>query len=61
MTGKLLNETEAASFLGMAVATLRRWRSRPQKGAQLKFIKVGRCVRYSPDDLKKYLERRTQE
>ncbi len=49
---RLLNEHEAAGFLGLAVATLRRWR---WSGDGPKHIKLGpargSAVRYSPQAL----------
>jgi predicted site-specific integrase-resolvase len=52
MPPKLLNETAAAELLGIAPATLRRWRV---KGAGPAYIKVGRAVRYNPDVLEQYI------
>jgi excisionase family DNA binding protein len=50
---KLLNEIEAAKVLGCKVSTLQKWRLM-DKGPQ--YIKVGRLVRYSEEDLMAYLE-----
>lgn len=47
-SNRLLNETEAAAFLGLKVATLRRWR---WSGDGCRFIKLGSAVRYAPADL----------
>jgi predicted DNA-binding transcriptional regulator AlpA len=47
----LINETEAARRLGLAVSTLRRWR---WQGNPPQFVKIGSAVRYDPiviDDL----------
>ena len=41
----LLNEHEAAAYLGLSVATLRRWR---WAGRPPVFIKIGNAVRYDP-------------
>jgi hypothetical protein len=50
---RLLNEEQAASFLGVEVKTLQYWR---WKGGGPKFIKLRRLVRYSPDSLKEFCE-----
>ena len=59
----LLNEREAAEYLGLEPSTLRRWRSQSRKQGrdQPKYTKVGRLVRYSERELKNYLERNTQK
>ncbi len=49
---RLLNETEAAAFLGLKVATLRRWR---WSGDGCRFIKLGGAVRYAPADLAEFV------
>jgi predicted DNA-binding transcriptional regulator AlpA len=54
---KLLNETEAASLLNLAVATLRRWR---WAGYGPRFVKIGRAVRYDPAELRAYIQRQTR-
>lgn len=53
---KLLNQTEAADFLGLGVQTLEAWRCR-RKGPS--YLKVGAAVRYRMSDLEKWLESRT--
>jgi len=52
MAEHLLNEHEAAQFLGLSVFTLRAWRSQ-RRGPV--FVKLGRAVRYRPDDLEAFL------
>jgi len=53
--GRLLNEHEVAALLGVAVATIRRWRLIRQGP---KYIKVGAMVRYKPEDLEAWLDSR---
>jgi hypothetical protein len=48
----LLDETSAARILGLSVKTLRRWR---WAGKGLAFRKIGRAVRYAPDDIEAYV------
>lgn len=50
---KLLTEKEAAAYLGIAPGTLSVWRS--TKRYPLPFSKIGRCVRYSIDDLDAFI------
>lgn len=54
----LVNEDSAANFLGASVRSLQQWRVR---GCGPKFIKIGRLVRYSPDDLKEWIESRRRQ
>lgn len=56
MTDPLLNPTEAATYLGLAVHTLRVWRTR---GEGPTYIKVGAAVRYRRTDLDAWLDSRT--
>lgn len=49
----LLNEMEAARFLGLRTKTLASWRCR---GTGPVFRKIGRLVRYMQSDLEEYLE-----
>ena len=49
---RLMNEHEAAGYLGLAVATLRRWRWSGHGPAHVKLGKArGSAVRYSPQAL----------
>ena len=48
----LLNEADAARRLGLAVATLRRWR---WSGKPPLFVKIGAAVRYDPADLEAFI------
>lgn len=50
---RLVDEHEAAARLGLAVATLRRWR---WAGRGPGFIKVGAAVRYDPATLAAFIE-----
>ena len=49
---KLLDEDKAAEILGLAVQTLRNWRSQ-RRGPV--YVKLGRSVRYRPEDLEEYI------
>lgn len=51
---KLLNPEEVADWLSVPLATLRYWR---HVGAGPRSIKVGRHVRYLPDDVTRWLEK----
>ena len=50
---RLYTEVEAADYLNIAVATLRRWR---WSGHGPPFVKIGRCVRYEPADLDAHIQ-----
>jgi excisionase family DNA binding protein len=52
-TGRLLNEKEVAEILGISVRTLQSWRV---KGGELKFIRLGRAVRYRQCDLDEFVQ-----
>jgi len=49
---RLLTSQEAADYLGCKLQTLRAWRT---QGTGPSYLKVEKCVRYSMDDLKKYV------
>ena len=53
----LLNESQAASLLGIKPETLQRWRS--DRRYDLPYVKVGRTVRYRPEDVDHWLTRNT--
>lgn len=55
---KLLSGQEAAEILGISEQTLRIQRI---KGGGVKFVKVGRLVRYRQSDIDAYLDARTFE
>jgi len=46
--------TEAADYLGVSPKTMAKWRCTGQ--VKIPYSKVGRCVRYSYEDLDHYLE-----
>jgi predicted DNA-binding transcriptional regulator AlpA len=52
----VLNEKQAAEFLGVSVRTLQAWRVR---GAPPRFVKIGRAVRYQRRVLLEFLEQHT--
>ncbi len=52
----LLNEKQAAHFLGCSVFKMQKDRS---KGSPLRFIKIGSSVKYRLSDLEEYLQSRT--
>lgn len=54
-TERLLNEYQAAAWLNMSVASMRRYRLL-RKGP--KFFKLGAAVRYRPEDLATWIEAR---
>lgn len=49
-----LNDKEAAKFLRLSPQTLRNWRTQSRGPV---YIKAGRAIRYSVDDLRAYMER----
>lgn len=49
---QLLDERQAAALLHVSVKCLQGWRYR---GADLRFVKVGRAVRYRPEDLQAFV------
>lgn len=57
VAGDMLTTQEAAQYLGLAPATLNKWRVY-KTGPR--FFKLGRAVRYRRDDLDAYLASHTQ-
>jgi excisionase family DNA binding protein len=53
-----MSPDELADFLGVPLATIYRWRSR---GEGPSGFKVGRHVRYSPGDVRDWLDTRRDE
>ena len=51
----LINESSVAKRLHCEVKTLQAWRCR---GGGPPFIRVGRLIRYSPDDVRAWIESR---
>ena len=56
-SSELLNRSEAAAYLDLKPQTLACWAS--TRRYNLRFVKVGRCVRYRKRDLDAFLEART--
>jgi hypothetical protein len=56
--GQLVDEHAAAERLGLAVATLRRWR---WSKSGLPWVKCGAAVRYSVNDLNEFVAANRQE
>ena len=50
---RLMTESDAAEYLRVKVATLRRWR---WAGSGVPFVKIGGCVRYDAQDLDTFIE-----
>ena len=57
-SNQLLNQNDAASFLGVKPQTLEVWRS--TKRYNLKYLKIGRLVKYRMQDLLNFLEEQTK-
>lgn len=51
----LWNEYDAAEYLNVSVATMRRWRLLKQGPV---FLKLGSCVRYRPEDIEAFISGR---
>jgi len=56
MKSMVLDEHEAAAYIGVSVYTMQKWRSE-RRGPE--FMKLGRCVRYSTKMLDRFLEEAT--
>ena len=55
---KLLTETEVAERLEVTKPCLRRWR---REARALPFVRVGRLVRYRPEDVDRFITDNMQE
>lgn len=55
---ELLDTAAAAEFLGLSATTLQIWRSVGRY--DLRFVKLGRAVRYRKSDLEAWLQSRTR-
>lgn len=55
---KLLDDPDAASFLGVKPGTLSVWRSTGRYG--IPYLKIGSRVKYRTSDLLKWLDERTR-
>jgi excisionase family DNA binding protein len=53
---RLLTPTETAELLGVARETLAMWRC--TRRVELPFVRVGRCVRYLPEDVQRFVAAR---
>lgn len=51
--GRVLSDTEVAERLGVSPFTVRAWR---HKGQGPRFMKMGRAVRYRPEDVEAFKE-----
>jgi hypothetical protein len=56
---KLLKPNEAADILGVSPACLEKWRVR--RNAALRWVRVGRCIRYRNGDLEEFIAKSTVE
>ena len=54
----LLTSSQAAELLGVTVATLATWRCTGRY--PLPWVRVGRCIRYRPEDLVAFIESRLE-
>ena len=48
----LLSPGQVATYTGISLDTLAQWRSQ-KRG--IPYLKIGRCVRYDPQDVQQYL------
>lgn len=55
---RLLSMRELADLVGVSYATVRQWRAR---GSGPRGIRVGRHVRFRPDDIDAWLERNADD
>ena len=61
---ELVDETEAARRLQVSASTMSHWRKQRRAGKEapvVKFIQVGRLVRYRTKDLDRFLQEQTRE
>ncbi len=56
-TPQLLSTDEAAAFLGVKPATLKKWRVTGEH--KLPYVKIGSLVRYRQSDLEKFIGKNT--
>jgi excisionase family DNA binding protein len=54
---EVLNDRQAAAFLGVSPGTLANWRSQGTVGVP--YLRLGRAVRYRRSDLERYLSAKT--
>ena len=55
----LLDTHDLARLLGLSPDSLKNWRKRSQRKEGQNFIRVGRRIRYSLEDVRRYLKNRT--
>jgi len=55
-SAKLVDQNEAAAFLGISAKTLATWRS--ERRYSLAYVRVGRAIRYEPAALLAFVQRR---
>jgi DNA-binding transcriptional regulator YdaS (Cro superfamily) len=55
MDTKLLTQGEAAELLGVSPSTLNCWRAQ-RRGPAFVRLSTRRCVRYKPEDLRRWIE-----
>jgi len=55
---KLLNEKQVSALTGRAVPTLQKDRL---KGTGLRFVRLGRLIRYRPEDVEAWIEQNLRE
>ncbi len=58
LSSPLLNEKQAAELLGTTPGTLSVWRC-VRRYPELRYVKIGRSVRYRVEDLQDFISRRT--
>ena len=58
---RLLTNDEVAGLLGISPRTLESWRVQFAQPVGPKFLRIGRAIRYRPEDVVAYLNRRTVE
>jgi predicted DNA-binding transcriptional regulator AlpA len=59
MNTKLMNEREAAEYTGLSTSTLRQGRMnglRQRRCPTPAFVKLGKAIRYKPEDLDAFIE-----
>ena len=54
---KLLNEKQVSEITGRAVTTLQKDRL---KGTNLKYVRLGRLIRYRPEDVEAWIKRESE-
>lgn len=60
MIQRILTEKEVAEMLKLSVHTLREWRLKCGRKVPLKFLRLGRTIRYEEREVLKFIERSRQ-